>query len=236
MEIKLVDRWDDVMGNHYLTLDIGDNERVDVKKYLDGSLYYTYFMDCNNGLEVYKEGEDDGHRDLSEDERKELMNYIREQFEVEEEMDKNFLTGFEKERKERDMENRAEQLREISAAVKELRNAWHRCHDIFTDYDGDINDIVVDEYPFQKSFDEYYSDVEAWALSVVHKVRDELNKEKVVYETNYSGPYDRIFIMKCTYKGENIISEECVGFYAGEPDEDATKQFTGKLKAEYSWD
>ena len=57
------------------------------------------------------------------------------------------------------------------------------------------------------------------------------------YETNYSEEADRTFIMKCTYRGQNLIREECVGFYSGEPNEsNKTEDFIGDLIAEYSWE
>lgn len=52
-------------------------------------------------------------------------------------------------------------------------------------------------------------------------------------ESCYSPSYDITFIMEETYKDGEIISSEVKGFYYGEPDEEATEYFNGKLKAEY---
>lgn len=49
----------------------------------------------------------------------------------------------------------------------------------------------------------------------------------------YSHEMDATFIMIDTYKDEEIISSECVGWYHGEPTEEDTEYFTGKLKATY---
>lgn len=46
--------------------------------------------------------------------------------------------------------------------------------------------------------------------------------------TVYAEKDDMTFIIK-----ETDNSTEVVGFYWGEPDEEATKNFIGKLKAEY---
>lgn len=45
---------------------------------------------------------------------------------------------------------------------------------------------------------------------------------------------DISFIMKDVFNENNdLVSTECVGFYFGEPNDDATATFTGKLKAEF---
>lgn len=46
--------------------------------------------------------------------------------------------------------------------------------------------------------------------------------------TAYAEADDMTFIIK-----ETETSTEVIGFYWGEPDEEATKKFIGKLKAEY---
>jgi hypothetical protein len=53
---------------------------------------------------------------------------------------------------------------------------------------------------------------------------------RAVYHPNE----DMTFILKETTSAEgDPISTEVVGFYYGEPDEESTKHFIGKLKAEY---
>lgn len=57
--------------------------------------------------------------------------------------------------------------------------------------------------------------------------------EKHIY-TAYAEANDMTFIMVDTLdKSGDLISTECVGWYFGEPKEDATKAFYGELKAEY---
>ena len=90
MNIKLIDRWDDIEGNKYLTLDIGNNEWVDVKRSIEDDGWYTYIMDCENGYEVYKDGEVNGCRHTTWDEEKEIMDFVAEQFEIETELDDRF--------------------------------------------------------------------------------------------------------------------------------------------------
>ena len=53
--------------------------------------------------------------------------------------------------------------------------------------------------------------------------------------TAYAEHHDMTFIMVDTFdeKGEPMATE-CIGFYYGEPNEENTKAFSGKLKAEYS--
>lgn len=50
--------------------------------------------------------------------------------------------------------------------------------------------------------------------------------------TVYSAEGDMTFIMKDTYKGEDVVSTECVGWHFGEAHE-GSEEFIGKLKAKY---
>ena len=52
----------------------------------------------------------------------------------------------------------------------------------------------------------------------------------------YAESADMTFVMEDTYneKGE-LISTECKGFYYGEPTEEDTRFFNGKLKGTYDW-
>lgn len=59
--------------------------------------------------------------------------------------------------------------------------------------------------------------------------------EEKKLESCYSPSYDITFILEETYKDGEIISSEVKGFYYGEPDEEATEYFNGKLKATYEW-
>ena len=52
----------------------------------------------------------------------------------------------------------------------------------------------------------------------------------------YQANYDRTFIIIDTYKDDEIISSECVGWYHGEPNKEDNEFFTGKLKASYEWE
>lgn len=42
------------------------------------------------------------------------------------------------------------------------------------------------------------------------------------------------FILEDTYENEDVISVEVKGFYFGEPDEKLTKQYYGKVKADFA--
>lgn len=55
---------------------------------------------------------------------------------------------------------------------------------------------------------------------------------KKVY-TVYSNTEDITFILEDTELYGNVISTEVKGFYFGEPDEKATEQYYGSLKAEF---
>lgn len=51
--------------------------------------------------------------------------------------------------------------------------------------------------------------------------------------TTYAPSADITYIMCDTYEGEEIKSTEVVGWYYGEPDEESTKFYIGKLTATY---
>lgn len=53
------------------------------------------------------------------------------------------------------------------------------------------------------------------------------------YVTNYCSFSDMTYIMKIEYIGNFMATQECVGWYHGEPNDIDTKTFNGKLKAEY---
>lgn len=55
---------------------------------------------------------------------------------------------------------------------------------------------------------------------------------KHVY-TVYAKQNDMTFIMEDTYYYSEVITTECVGWYWGEPTDEATQEFYGKLKAEH---
>lgn len=96
--MTLIDRWDDPYNDSkYLTIGLNDTERVDVKRCLDDyeDSWFTYIMDCDNGMEVYEEniegsGCEWGIRHLSWDEEKAVMDFVAEQVRTEEELDEKF--------------------------------------------------------------------------------------------------------------------------------------------------
>lgn len=51
----------------------------------------------------------------------------------------------------------------------------------------------------------------------------------------YSREADITFIMRETSNEDGPVSSEVVGFYYGEPDEESTRRFIGKLKAEFDF-
>ena len=61
---------------------------------------------------------------------------------------------------------------------------------------------------------------------MVKRVKENTEKGKIT--TAYCKKDDLTFILK-----ETPTSMEVVGFYFGEPNEQCTKQYTGKLKAEF---
>lgn len=60
---------------------------------------------------------------------------------------------------------------------------------------------------------------------------------KTYIQEEYCPESDRTFLVEVVMENGNIVSEEVIGFYAGEPNGECTKQYSEnrKLKAEYSW-
>lgn len=88
MKLTLRDRWDDLTtGDRYLELKIGKAEACCVKNVPSG---LTYVMSCYDGNDVYSDigGADLPLRSLSPEEYEEVMDFAREQFAVEEELDR----------------------------------------------------------------------------------------------------------------------------------------------------
>lgn len=57
---------------------------------------------------------------------------------------------------------------ELKLAMNQLMSAWGRCNELFLDSRFDCNDFIVDNYPFDKSFDEI--PVRKWCESVIDRL------------------------------------------------------------------
>lgn len=55
------------------------------------------------------------------------------------------------------------------------------------------------------------------------------------FYTVFSPDGDMTFVMKDTFKGEEPISTEVIGFHYGEPDEDSIEDYKNKPKATFDW-
>ena len=92
IECTTLDRWDEMYGDtSYIEVGINDKEAVFVKCiWISDDEYVPHIQECHNGTEVYFQGHgsDDGVRDLTDDERQAVLEWIKEQFDVEREMDR----------------------------------------------------------------------------------------------------------------------------------------------------
>lgn len=77
--MKTVDRWDDLMGGSYITMEFESGDFCTTKTSCD-----TYVMQGENGFEVSREPDGECYRNLTEEEKAEVDALVREQFEVEE--------------------------------------------------------------------------------------------------------------------------------------------------------
>ena len=86
MDIKLISRWDDWSGEgneKYMTFELDDYGKCDVKVKEDGFYYVMY---SGNGYEVYKDA-DDGYRDLTDEEKDTVFQLVEDQLNAEMELD-----------------------------------------------------------------------------------------------------------------------------------------------------
>lgn len=95
-----------------------------------------------------------------------------------------------------------------------------------------IIDICIDQYETSGG-DIDYAGFGDDSLSILNGISKKLNNTELIH-AEYSVSGDMTFILKET-RDENgdPVSTEVVGFYYGEPNEESTAQYIGKLKAEY---
>lgn len=84
----------------------------------------------------------------------------------------------------------------VLEAVRNFVDAYDKAEEAFSEYPGDINDLISEEYPFEKSFDEYGCRMQVWEGkvkdAVFHKtIEENLSKEEArtsdtEIERNYS--------------------------------------------------
>ena len=75
-------------------------------------------------------------------------------------------------------------------------------------------------------------------LEVLMKLLNAINEQLTATTTElipeYVPDYGHTFIMEATYAYDRLISQECVGWYCGEPDEERTKRWANRdMKATY---
>ena len=73
---------------------------------------------------------------------------------------------------------REEYEKELKETMQELKKVWRKCLEIFNDCDNDCNEYIVENYPFDSSFDEI--NVEEWCDTIM----DKIEKNKVEQEKN----------------------------------------------------
>lgn len=72
------------------------------------------------------------------------------------------------------MENKRQQLLEMKKALTELKTSWGYCLEAFEKCD-EVNDYIVDKYPFDKSFDEI--NVIDWVDGCLDRISKDISKK-----------------------------------------------------------
>ena len=80
--MKTVDRWDDLMGGSYITMELESGDFCTTKTSCG-----TYVMQGENGFEVSREPDGECYRNLTDEEKAEVEAWVKEQFEVEDMLD-----------------------------------------------------------------------------------------------------------------------------------------------------
>ena len=120
--------------------------------------------------------------------------------------------------------------KEMRSALAGFYDAYVTLRDEWLRYDGfELNETEsIKLYPFNKSFDEL--EVVAW----VEATLDELTRPIEELEPMYSPGSDITFVMNNVYNADGLASQECVGWYHGEPNPTLTKLYAKrKMKATY---
>ena len=96
IDCQTFDRWDEMYGDaSYIEVGINDKEAVCVKCiWKSDDEYWAYIMECPDGNEVYltESGSEYGVRNLTYEERQAVLDWIKEQFDVEREMDERNIS------------------------------------------------------------------------------------------------------------------------------------------------
>jgi len=66
-----------------------------------------------------------------------------------------------------------EQLVKIQNALLEMNRTWANCASAFSEVDeGLLNEVIVDKYPFELSFDEQALQVFAWTSKAIQNCKN----------------------------------------------------------------
>lgn len=71
---------------------------------------------------------------------------------------------------------REEYEKELKETMQELKKVWKKCLEVFDNCDFDCNDYIVENYPFNSSFDEI--NVEDWCDTIVDKIKENNVEQK----------------------------------------------------------
>ena len=84
--ICLSDRWDDVVGDRYIEMEINRGEYVCVKVCGSG---LKYVMKGTNGCEIYGRDKEDV-RNMTTFERQDVMDFVDDQIQIEDELNMSY--------------------------------------------------------------------------------------------------------------------------------------------------
>lgn len=120
--------------------------------------------------------------------------------------------------------------RDLIEKMVAVREAMCDLSDVLT-YMADGYEVsgFTEAYPFEVDLDTQITRVTEW-IEAVKEGSPQINTKLA---TNYSEEADRTFIIRETYQNDELIKEEVVGFYSGEPNNILTASFTNNLVATY---
>ena len=70
--------------------------------------------------------------------------------------------------------NREEYEKELKESMENFKKVWKKCLNLFNSCDFDCNDYIVENYPFESSFDEI--NVEDWCDTIIDSIKQKNNK------------------------------------------------------------
>lgn len=116
----------------------------------------------------------------------------------------------------------------------ELKDAVeHAIGEVQSKFNGNLGIIDMDRSSIDSEVIKEYDYTIDRVAELIWKQAELTNNPVGAY---YASEADITFLLQDHYENGSLISQECVGWYYGQPDDSKTKLYAGSIKAEYTKD